>query len=718
MSNETYCSLPPNVWQRNLYTFVPPEDNYETESWDMQQLDTYPTSQPSKQLKTNELRSCMPTGWHFGAWIATFQAGVVLLINIITLLVCVGKTSGSIGIAQIFEGDCNTVDHVTLGIHFVINVLSTLLLSASNYVMQSLSAPTRTEVDRAHKKGFWLDIGSQSMHNLKHTSGWKRLLWTLLSISSIPLHLFYNSAFFSTISANDYNWYLAQGPEMRDLPQNNLTFNWDCADLELVACSSPDAEPANWLDSPNCLRTYACLGPDIEPANWEFLNPSDCLHAYAVDFLASRRDLVMVVGDYIPNNSFLILQNSISGQMSTPFTPYDWICGSTSSIPAVPGSCSQKWREINPSNWTMQAGPFLDTASIATGSLGVQYCLSETTASKCQLQFNLPLLAIVVAFNLVKVICMVIVATKMHDNPLVTLGDAIASFTNNPEPLTKDMCLVSQSYLERIILSGDKNELGTRSFLIAYQPQQTTWMATASRRHWITICSLLASAKLHLKNIITSWRIPSHGYWAILASVLIANLPQLIFSMIYLVFNGLCTKLFLALEWSSYAQSRKPLRVSDPHGDQRSTYFLNIPFRFGVPLMVYSALLHWLLSQSIFVVAVTFWNGDVIDTSSSLTTCGYSPAAMFLTTVVGASLILSSLAAGYFKHLRCDMPLAGSCSKAIAAACHPPEDGSDPLKPMKWGVISNISDSSNPAVGHISFSSGEVSAPVPGCYYL
>lgn len=202
-------SFPHNIMQpqKNLYTFLASEENLEFESstdherssWDKQQPDTNPKSQLSTRLslaniqwlqwKTNKLRSRMPTGWHFGVWMATFEAGVVLLINLTILLFCAVKTGGSISVATIFEGDCNTVDYATLVIHLVINVLSTLLLSASNYVMQSLSAPTRTEVDRAHEKGFWLDIGLQSMHNLKHTSNWKRLLWTLLSVSSIPLHL-------------------------------------------------------------------------------------------------------------------------------------------------------------------------------------------------------------------------------------------------------------------------------------------------------------------------------------------------------------------------------------------------------------------------------------------------------------------------------------------------------------------------------------------------
>ncbi|KAF9062623.1 hypothetical protein BDP27DRAFT_1481775 [Rhodocollybia butyracea] len=646
----------------------------------------------------------MPTGWHFGAWMATFQASVVLLINLTVLLFCTVKTKASIGV--IFQGDCNTVAHATFGIHLVINVLSTLLLSASNYVMQSLCAPTRTEVDRAHERGFWLDIGLQSMRNLKHTSSWKRFAWISLAVSSVPLHLF------------------------------------------------PHAVPTSW-NSSQCFQTYACseFGPEPDflnqPGHWEFLNPSDCMQAYAVDFLSDRRDVVVVWG-HQTYNTFVSFESGTSGRVIDQLggNPYAWLCGDHY------GECSTIWREIDPANWTMTLLATVQESSLpshnyeATQIRGnVQYCLSETTTPKCQLQFNLPLLAIVVAFNIVKVACMAIVATRMRDDPLVTLGDAITSFINNPEPLTKDMCLASQSYFEGL----NKNDARSSSLSIKHQTQKTRWMTTAGWRHWIvmgflffvalsTVLGLLGFAihqlnvvyqlsgfsslwqfgigKASSDNTIIRWGIPSQGYGAIVASVLLANLPQLIFSMIYLLFNSLCTKFFLALEWSSYAKSRKPLRVSNPHGEQRSSYFLNIPFRFGLPLMIYSISLHWLLSQSIFVVAVTAWNGDHIDTLGGVISCGFSPVGMILTSVVGASLILSSLAVGYFKRLKCDMPLAGSCSAAIAAACHPPEDGADPLKPVKWGVVSKLSDSCSIAIAHISFSSGEVLAPVQGCYYL
>lgn len=80
-------------------------------------------------------------------------------------------------------------EKVNMVIHFVINVLSTILLSASNYGMQCLSAPTREEVDKAHTQRYWLDIGVLSFRNLKRIAMRRRLLWIMLAISLVPLHL-------------------------------------------------------------------------------------------------------------------------------------------------------------------------------------------------------------------------------------------------------------------------------------------------------------------------------------------------------------------------------------------------------------------------------------------------------------------------------------------------------------------------------------------------
>ena len=55
--------------------------------------------------------------------------------------------------------------------------------------MQCLSAPTRKEVDEAHAKGKWLDIGVPSVRNLTNIAKPRVGMWLGLALTSLPLHL-------------------------------------------------------------------------------------------------------------------------------------------------------------------------------------------------------------------------------------------------------------------------------------------------------------------------------------------------------------------------------------------------------------------------------------------------------------------------------------------------------------------------------------------------
>jgi hypothetical protein len=88
------------------------------------------------------------------------------------------------------ETSCSRAKTINTGIHVLINILSTILLAGSNYCMQCLSAPTREEVDEAHRQSRWVDVGVPSIRNLFYTVSWGNVvLWVLLSLSSLPLHL-------------------------------------------------------------------------------------------------------------------------------------------------------------------------------------------------------------------------------------------------------------------------------------------------------------------------------------------------------------------------------------------------------------------------------------------------------------------------------------------------------------------------------------------------
>ena len=134
-------------------------------------------------------------GWRFGVIGGCISVTVVLLINlIITVWVAarptpdeeIDKTSGRL---TLFSGNCIKAQHIDTAAHLLINILSTVLLSASNYCMQCLSAPTRAEVNRAHAKKTWADIGVPSVRNLRLISPKNTICWLLLGLFSVPLHL-------------------------------------------------------------------------------------------------------------------------------------------------------------------------------------------------------------------------------------------------------------------------------------------------------------------------------------------------------------------------------------------------------------------------------------------------------------------------------------------------------------------------------------------------
>jgi hypothetical protein len=91
------------------------------------------------------------------------------------------------GVVELYQGDCAIIRRAGAWAHIVINVLGTLLFGASNLTLQLIVAPTRKEVDEAHAKGTWLDIGVPSFRNLWSISRFRVIMWSFLTITSIPI---------------------------------------------------------------------------------------------------------------------------------------------------------------------------------------------------------------------------------------------------------------------------------------------------------------------------------------------------------------------------------------------------------------------------------------------------------------------------------------------------------------------------------------------------
>jgi hypothetical protein len=223
---------------------------------------------------------------------------------------------------------------------------------------------------------------------------------------------------------------------------------------------------------------------------------------------------------------------------------------------------------------------------------------------------------------------------------------------------------------------------------------------------------------------IISWKITGT-----IPNIIMANLPQSVLYILYFAYNGVFTCMLLGYEWLSFAHKRKGLRVSRGKvGAQRSTYFLQLPYRFSLPLMTASGVSHWLVSQSIFLVAVDMYDayGDPnltaikrggVTLGGSWKSCGYSPIAIIASLAWTCLMIIVWISLSCVPYKRGLNPV-GSCSTAISAACHAEEidgiEGSEAVRrKLKWGVVGVDTE----GVGRTAFSAQHVTFPEEGTLY-
>jgi hypothetical protein len=136
-------------------------------------------------------------------------------------------------------------------------------------------------------------------------------------------------------------------------------------------------------------------------------------------------------------------------------------------------------------------------------------------------------------------------------------------------------------------------------------------------------------------------------------------------------------------------------------------------------MTIVSGVFHWLASQSIFKVQISITDLQTRQVTDEISTCGYSPVAIILTTVVGFTIAAGGLIISGFWY-PAGVPLASSCSAAISAACHAsPEDVDVSLLPVHWGAVThgNVGDNGEELIGHCCFSSLPVEMPISGRLY-
>lgn len=397
-------------------------------------------------------------GYRFGLLICIGSMGTIVLINSILTIWAWKSLAVNAGFRTIQRGHCAQTKKLNLWFHLAINVLGTALLSASNYTMQCLSSPTRQEINKAHSQNEWLDIGVPSVRNLKRITRKRIVLWSLLALTSLPLQLMYNSAVFDTLAIQEYAFYVVSEEFISGAP-----FNISRQLLRPFVLSGP--YNISWADFPQYYTAQLEIlrGSDSDVKIKE-MTVKECILAYGNGLGNSKYKDVAAVSS-INNATDSLLY----------FSPVHywnpWFCD---NYQGVHGDCDVDEAVKHAQDLTLTGYP-------------IDHCLVQEMDEKCMLQLSLPIMLVVIMCNLIKLICMVYTLTGERSQPLLTVGDAIASFLNEPDPTTKHICLADRFFFQK---------KGWQAKMLTWKPERHRWYRAASIMRWLVCNSLWVNCLL------------------------------------------------------------------------------------------------------------------------------------------------------------------------------------------------------------------------------
>ncbi|OTA86765.1 hypothetical protein M434DRAFT_147619 [Hypoxylon sp. CO27-5] len=630
--------------------------------------------------------------------ILVLSCGIILLVFLIISLKNTGSSFSTSTI--IFEGDCESTSRLNLIFHLLLNILSTGILASSNYFMQVVSAPSREELDKAHRIFHSLDIGIPSFKNMQSISHFKRICWFALLSSSLPIHLFFNSSIFVTTFQGSA-WHLTiateafmQGadffppgaslapagssyPAYEYVPSYNAYVTNTTEGTSSTINGYGIAVPLEqYADKTSTIRQYIAKAA-TNSSGWTMLDTNTCRSENLLTCKARTqyRDVVVVIetgtnstvgwsrGEvfnlsrnlfpqwdiYVPPNDINSLWYStectITRDVMSLVNPGTQYCNNDCGIALGSQVIIPMELSNTPvsSNWTFQfrtsslPGITLDTAADygyndKFNNLTMKHCLAEPASNVCKVGVSNLLLSVAVICIFIKVAQCCLILWRLPHSSLVTLGDAMESFISKPDPQTFGLGTLDilDSYrLEtqslRYWSSDDESHLISTIKPRQWHRPNRRFLSIMPRIVWahmytllfvsITILSLClgfsyVSNGFSLRapfgpsnenRITVNFRLGGDGYFSALLS---ANIFQLLLSLCYFSYNAFFTRLLIEQEWNSYSLRPQPLRVSHPTGDQISTYRLQLPYRYSIPLLLISILCHWFLSNALFLFII------------------------------------------------------------------------------------------------------------------
>jgi hypothetical protein len=502
--------------------------------------------------------------------------------------------------------------------HFVINFIGTVILGCSNYLQHICASPNIFQITRRLGRKKDISFGTNSPASVMHRGFGLTLFWVFLVATSLPLHVMINGIMGYAVTPID------------------------------AGCQAIQESTADVTTAPS----YA--------TNWTIVTSEQCAQLLL--------DSIAYVTDF-KNITVLVNPNP-----SVPFSFYnDFLSEAGQSRAYIPKASD------------------------------ISICYVQEAESQCQLAVRwFPLLVTASALFLKFFITIIFLFSHDHFRYRVynCLGDMIAlgarhpplrSYARNRNPL--------QGAYDTMKIRW-KSALGILDafFIVAYAIIGLVvtglgvylWIAVGKEMSWSERFKRFGLGTVDPETSVvpgkSNYQDANPDTFPVL--VLIANSPQLFFSIGYLFWNNQITRIYMEHEWRSFYETKaKKPRVSytieeGDHRRYKTSMWLQLPVTITVIWMLLNSVMHWLLSQTLFVVEIL--PSPISPASFYL---NYSPLAIFAVGIV-ATVVVVVMIAFFFWPQQSKMPLMNGSLLVVLQSCLHLKGDDVPPDGVSWGDIS------------------------------
>jgi len=472
-----------------------------------------------------------------------------LCLEMILLIAAVSISRPGVAAQGILmEGSCANVKKSNIVLLIPINIVATLIISCSNYVMQCMSAPSRRDLDRAHNLGYHVHVGVSPARNNFHNGTIRQLSWWLIGATSIPVHLMLNSVVSVTPQTNNYLVTIV-GPSFLE------DSTWSICD-----------NPATTTNDSSTTQICAVRQSLVErPDTYETYSLDHCIRIYSDNIQAEACNVFVLTNSTLRWDDFDWSKQSAANKtvhvpvpQSEPVWDVDTFPGAYTTMDYRVLAIMQelKYETTTPSmvaaeqfgsnSWLCDAHGLADTGRACTqgealarlsnfiispASIPIYECRAQKAEEHCSLEYSVIILAVTIGSDAVKLIAMLLFLrhalrnnkSQHSENDLIAaLGDAVQSHLKKPDPNTVDRCLMDQihiRYQTRLMTDPNNYRSINLPMALSWNTTKRRWASVPSTSRWCCFLfpygGLAAGTAVILYCIVSSLRsVNIYDIWA------------------------------------------------------------------------------------------------------------------------------------------------------------------------------------------------------------